>query len=116
MKHDDESYFCFTNNDRRALQPGDQAFYCYGNRSNKFLLVNYGFCFPNNRYDSYEIGVRLDVDIRDPFVPNMIDFKGTAKICQRIRFKRDQLCEMLLFYLRSVLKQSFFKHTNRGGV
>ena len=29
-----------------------QVFYNYGNRSNKYLLLNYGFCFANNSYDS----------------------------------------------------------------
>lgn len=43
--HEKESYFAFVNMRRRTLQPGEQAYYCYGNRSNKFLLLNYGFCF-----------------------------------------------------------------------
>ena len=58
-KHDRESYFCFVNLRRRQLQPGEQAFYCYGNRSNKYLLLNYGFCFPGNRYDSFSVWVNM---------------------------------------------------------
>lgn len=54
--------------------PGEQAYYCYGDRSNKFLLVNYGFCFADNRYDSYPIWVKMDIDLNDLFVPFMVDF------------------------------------------
>lgn len=50
-----DTYFTYVNKDRRAFEQGDQVFYCYGNRSNKFLLVNYGFCFSDNKYDSYEV-------------------------------------------------------------
>lgn len=39
----------------------------------------------------------------------MCDFIGSAKMLQPVRLKRDQLNEMTLAYLRSVLKQSFFK-------
>lgn len=52
-KHEHETYFAMVNINRRDLNPGEQAFYCYGNRSNRFLLVNYGFCFKDNRYDSF---------------------------------------------------------------
>lgn len=31
---------------------GDQLFNCYGRRTNRFLLVNYGFCIRNNKYNS----------------------------------------------------------------
>ena len=55
--------------------PGEQIYNSYGDRSNKYLLVNYGFCFPDNRFDSYAIRFRCDVEITDAIVPQMIDFK-----------------------------------------
>ena len=61
-KHEKESYFVLTNLQRRTLQPGEQAFYCYGNRSNKFLLKNYGFCYLGNRYDSYVVKLKMNVN------------------------------------------------------
>ena len=48
-------------------------FYCYGNRTNKFLLLNYGFCFPGNKYDSFEFPLRTDVSQIDLFVPELVD-------------------------------------------
>lgn len=74
--HDDEMYIVFCNLQRRTLVPGEQAYYCYGNRSNKFLLMHYGFCFIGNRYDSFAIKMRMDIDLKDPFVPFMVDFRG----------------------------------------
>lgn len=35
----DDSYFVFVNCDRRTVKKGEQAFYCYGMRSNAFLLL-----------------------------------------------------------------------------
>lgn len=105
--HDDEMYIVFCNLQRRTLQPGEQAYYCYGNRSNKFLLMHYGFCFLGNRYDSFAIKMRMDIDLKDPFVPFMVDFRN-EHFTQEVRLKNDQINELLLSYFRSVLKASFF--------
>lgn len=40
-----ETFFIFANEMRKPMKAGTQAWNCYGNRSNIFLLVNYGFCF-----------------------------------------------------------------------
>ena len=42
---DNETYFTFINEMRKTMKAGSQAWNCYGNRSNLFLMVNYGFCF-----------------------------------------------------------------------
>ena len=105
--HDDELYITLCNLQRRTLMPGEQAYYCYGNRTNKFLLMHYGFCFLGNRYDSYAIKMRMDIDLKDPFVPFMVDFRG-EHFAQEVRLKNEQLNELLMSYFRSVLKASFF--------
>ena len=46
----------------RYLQ-GDQLFNCYGRRTNRFLLVNYGFCFRNNKYNS--LGFKVFVNYKE---------------------------------------------------
>lgn len=38
-KMKDNSYFVFVNCDRRKVKKGEQVFYCYGKRSNAFLLL-----------------------------------------------------------------------------
>ena len=35
----DDTYFVLVNCDRRIQRKGEQAFYCYGKRSNSFLLL-----------------------------------------------------------------------------
>jgi len=39
----DNNYFAMVNRDYDSMKKGNQAFYCYGKRSNAFLLLNYGF-------------------------------------------------------------------------
>jgi len=76
-------------------------------------MQNYSFCFPDNKIDSYLIKLKLDIDLNEPFVPHMIDFKKQP-LTQEVRLKRDKICEMLMSYLRSVLKQSFFRQVYQG--
>ena len=56
------SYFVLVNNSRKTIEKGSQVFFCYGQRSNRQLMKNYGFCFANNKYNSYEFGLRFDWD------------------------------------------------------
>ena len=60
-KAKNETYFIFANEMRRPMKKGTQAWNCYGNRTNEYLLVNYGFCFENNLYSSYSFNVKLNV-------------------------------------------------------
>lgn len=72
----------YVNHSRRTLQPGEQAYYHYGNRSNKFLLLNYGFCFAENKYNSYAFKLKLDlqnkiksINEEELLIPsNIVDF------------------------------------------
>lgn len=104
---DDETYFCYVNLQRRTLQPGEQAYYCYGNRSNKFLLLNYGFCFPDNTNDSYSVRLKMNINLQEIFIPQIVDYKG-AEFTQEIRLKNNQLNSLLMSYWRSVCKKKFF--------
>ena len=88
-EHTDDTYFTFINKNRETIEPGDQVFYCYGNRTNKFLLLNYGFCFPGNKYDSYEFPMRLDKPINEGFQPQIIDLGWQSNSNQKVRLKKD---------------------------
>lgn len=44
------------NKDKTQIQEGEELHLCYGERANSFLLIEYGFTLPDNRYDF----VRLD--------------------------------------------------------
>jgi len=67
---------------RRTLTPGEQKqYYCDGGRSNKYLLINYGFCFPNNRYDSYVFKLKLFGDDDWQKIQSLIDFSNDELYC-----------------------------------
>lgn len=51
--------------------------------------------------------MRMDIDLKDPFVPFMVDFRN-EHFTQEVRLKNEQINELLLSYFRSVLKASFF--------
>ena len=40
-EHKDQTYFALVNCDRRTVKKGEQIYYCYGKRSNLFLLLKY---------------------------------------------------------------------------
>ena len=100
---------------RKPMKAGTQAWNCYGNRSNIFLLVNYGFCFQDNLYDSFKFMVRLDIDYKSIESPDGNDLlsknftyrQDKEKSMQEIRLKRNQLCEIFMSVMRSVLKVTY---------
>ena len=55
---DDEVGFVYVNENRRTIQPGEQVFYNYRNRSNENLLEFFSFCFPGNEYNSLLLNLR----------------------------------------------------------
>ena len=62
VERDQQTYMTLVNEMRKSMKKGQQAWNSYGDRTNAFLLINYGFCFPDNLYDSAKFCVRLDVD------------------------------------------------------
>ena len=64
---ENDTWFVLVNNDRKNIWKGDQACYCYGNRSNNYLMSSYGFCFPNNRFDSYSFKICTNLEENPAF-------------------------------------------------
>lgn len=103
-----ETYFSLTNMCRRTLKKGEQAFNCYGNRTNRYLMIDYGFCFQNNKYDSVEIYLNMANEYKKMEVHDFVDFVPIKGPCQVARLKSDQLCDTVLHYLRSASRDKFF--------
>jgi len=95
------------------MKANSQAFISYGDRGNKYLLVNYGFCFPENRYETFKFNVRTDIKSKSLTVKQVLKKTEDLKNCQAINFKRELLCEMLMTYLRHNLKTQFFGNTKK---
>ena len=99
------------------MKAGEQAFNCYGNRNNEYLLINYGFCFPNNLYDSFTFHVKMDLEItkdKPLVVSQMFAYSRYAKgKVQEIKLKSNQVNEVLMSYMRIMNKEEYF-NINRG--
>ena len=108
VEHTDDTYFNLVNKNRKTFMPGDQVFTCYGDRTNKSLLLNYGFCFSGNKYESCEFPLRLDIPVGNLKVSEMVDLEWSQDHRQSMRLKTDQICDVMVSYLRSVCKKSFF--------
>lgn len=84
-----QTYFCLTNMNRGPLRKGEQAFNCYGNRCNRYLLMDYGFAFADNRYDSVELFLNMSSEYKQLGIQDMVDFAPTKHAFQVVRLKND---------------------------
>ena len=102
------------------MKAGTQAWFCYGNRTNEYLLINYGFAYSNNRYDSAKFYVRLDFNF---MFENLDELKVADMLAQDeemddakkqvVRLKRDQFNNVLISYIRCCLRESYQKKVNK---
>ena len=60
-RREPDTYIAYYNDIRRPIEPGEQLYYFYGERSNLFLLMNYGFAIEDNKYDSFEFHLNRDL-------------------------------------------------------
>ena len=106
----DDSFFTLSTGKFKGYKPGEQVFNCYGSRSNKFLLFNYGFMMKHNPYNSMTF--RAWVDHQIPDTHKITHIKGETAyfgdMNQVIRWFRvihlkEKLNFKLLEYIRSTL-------------
>lgn len=114
----EQTYFVMVNCERKTIKKGEQVFYCYGKRSNAFLLLNYGFCIPDNKYDSFSFRVKLGVQLQKSDLHDYSQIVVTLKeddyaCSEEIRLKYDQLNDVLLGYLRTIFRDYF---RNKHGI
>lgn len=94
-----------------SYNKGDQLFNCYGRRTNRFLLVNYGFVLRYNKYNC--LGFRVYVTFKDEDSEN----KEPQKHQKIIKLRMHRLSLDLLQYLRANLIPSYpFKNKDRETV
>ena len=98
---------------------GRQLFNTYGSRTNKFLLIWYGFAYPDNLHDS--VTFRLHVQFgalrpaREIVLDSYVGGQGLSfrkndqelvletEVSREFRLKRSNICEKLLIFLRLFL-------------
>lgn len=59
---DGDVFYAMGTKHKTSYRKGDQLFNCYGLRTNRFLLLNYGFCLRNNKYNS--LGFKVFVNLK----------------------------------------------------
>ncbi|KRX00204.1 Rubisco LSMT, substrate-binding domain [Pseudocohnilembus persalinus] len=121
--NDQDTYFIITSQDK--IKKGEQIFNCYGRRTNKFLLMWYGFCFQNNKYDSFTFRMNMSVKydkLDDNFIERVL-FRGSTNneemqmgtynlngenisikdLTKEFRLKKDNINIDVIIYLRALL-------------
>lgn len=70
------------------INAGSQLFNSYGSRTNKFLLVWYGFTYPNNLYDSVTLRLQANFPVARPKVREIVldTYVGGQGLC----FKKNE--------------------------
>jgi hypothetical protein len=134
-RYDDEDmYFMMGTKYKNIYKKQQQLFHCYGRRTNRFLLINYGFCLRNNKYNSISFRVYINFgwnkegDTTDNILSKTADpnakvgtnpeeeSKGApkrladdeeGKVSKLIKLKPLRLCEDIFSYLRANLLNSY---------
>lgn len=55
VDHEGNSYLVMINHAGRSIKAGEQILFYYGGLTNPNLLINYGFCYRDNKYDQFDV-------------------------------------------------------------
>ena len=111
-KLDNECYFVITNTNRRTLRKGEEAYCSYGSCTNRYWLETYGFSLEDSLYDAIAVYLQMKadhtftVDQMVSLVPPAPNDRTTH--VQKADLKCNQLCMILVYYLRKVCKEQFY--------
>jgi hypothetical protein len=90
---DGEIYYAMGTKYKTSYRKGDQLFNCYGLRTNRFLLLNYGFCLRNNKYNSLGFKVFVNYKPAEKSKDEDNDETDESRYQKVIKLKRDKLSE-----------------------
>ena len=67
-------------------------------------MLQYGFCYPDNIYDTFEFCIKLDIPFGTTSIGKLIDLTNEYMNSQTILLKHGKLNLVLMAVLRSMLK------------
>ena len=113
-----QSQFVHFNFTKKTLKAGEQAHYCYGNRSDDYLLEQYGFCLDDgqNPFSAWKFRVHVGVtpsgeieDVSEFIPPQAVidDVENIDKVTEMIAVQRNRLSPSLMEYLRSCMTSHY---------
>jgi len=108
------SYFIFSNTHAtKSLRANDEVFYSYGERSNAYLFLFYGFCLDHkNKFDSLDIRLnrtnlytkKKPSEVLTDLLPNYDDDMRDTEL---FKFRMNKLPLKFMTYLRTMLASSY---------
>lgn len=125
---DQGTYFVLCTKYKNVYEKGQQVFHCYGRRTNRFLLLNYGFCLNNNKYNSLSFRIWVNFNwqeerrkdeerklkeakegkkIEEVDSDNEEAVAKDNKISKVVRLKKNRLSEEIFAYLRANLLNTY---------
>ena len=75
----------------------------YGRYTNAYLLLNYGFCYRDNRYDQIDVSLEMRPQSYNPEDIVCLDPEREEDI-QAVKLKTDALNMTLVHYLRLLIQ------------
>lgn len=122
LKENDPDWY-FTVATEGPLAKGQQIYINYGNRSNYYLLLVYGFALKENKYDSFTFRVKLDSaetcsslkelsgkmvsTWRQEMLKKDSDRSTPLTLSEKFRLKQSRLCMEYIRFLRLFLLQHY---------
>jgi hypothetical protein len=108
------SYFIFSNTHAtKSLRANDEVFYSYGERSNAYLFLFYGFCLDHkNKFDSLDIRLnstnlytkKKPSEVLKDLLPNYNDDMRDTEL---FKFRMNKLPLKFMTYLRTLMASSY---------
>ena len=125
---DRQTSFVLTTKRLSTYKRGEQIFNCYGRRSNKFILLYYGFCIATNQYDSLQVRIWRKIDKKDKTEEGLSEallvsedtllkqYEEIDNLTKKIRFKANRLNEGKLHASNISRSSVLFEGTLLGDV
>ena len=84
----------------------------YGKYTSAYLLLNYGFCYKDNKYDQVDMSLEMRPQSNSPEHIICFDRERVEDI-QEVHLKADKLNETLVYYLRLLIQtETLFQDEN----
>ena len=103
VDHKNNSYLCLINQSGKTIKKGEQVMFFYGKYTSAYLLLNYGFCYKDNKYDQVDMSLEMRPQSNSPEHIICFDRERVEDI-QEVHLKADKLNETLVYYLRLLIQ------------
>lgn len=117
-----QAYFVQYNTDKKPMRAGDQVFYEYGNRSDDYLVEQYGFCLnpDENPFSAWKFRVSIGVsptgeieDIEELLPTESMyseeNYQNIDNVTEMISVQSHRISEQFFEYLRQTMTSHYIE-------